>query len=160
MIVPLTFWKETALSHNVFQQYFENVCSNDRMNKMQLQSKRFMRAPLASKFLVQPSNAECGGLETAYKDSCQMFQHSKRMFEQILQISFKISFGAWAFQTKISRRKRRALLAWQSSRFQLEYSWITCCSKFWMWEGKQKEKRFISVSNLNELKGKGKTRYT
>ena len=25
--------------------------------------------PLISKFLVQPSNAECGGLETAYKDS-------------------------------------------------------------------------------------------
>ena len=58
------------------------------------QSKRFMRAPLTSKFLVQPSNAECGGLETAYKDSCQMFQHSDRMFEQIVQISFKISFGA------------------------------------------------------------------
>ena len=49
---------------------------------------------LTSKFLVQPSNAECGGLETAYKDSPQMFQHSDRMFEQILQISFKISFGA------------------------------------------------------------------
>ena len=62
-----------------------------------------MRA-LASKFLVQPSNAECGGLETAYKDSRHMFQHSNRMFEQILQISFKISFGAWAFHTKISRR--------------------------------------------------------
>ena len=27
-----------------------------------------MRAPLTSKFLVQPLNAECGGLETAYKD--------------------------------------------------------------------------------------------
>ena len=56
--------------------------------------KQFMHAPLTSKFLVQLSNAECGGLETAYKDSCQMFQHSDRMFEQILQISFKISFGA------------------------------------------------------------------
>ena len=41
---------------------------------------------LTSKFLVQPSNAECGGLETAYEDSRQMFQHSDRMFEQILQI--------------------------------------------------------------------------
>ena len=60
--------------------------------------------PLTSKFLVQLSNAEYGGLETAYKNSRQMFQHSNRMFEQILQISFKISFGAWAFQTKISRR--------------------------------------------------------
>ena len=59
-----------------------------------LLSKRFMRTPLTSKFLVQPSNAECGGLETPYKDSRQMFQHSDRMFEQILQISFKISFGA------------------------------------------------------------------
>ena len=46
-----------------------------------------------SKFLVQPSNAECGGLETTYKDSRQMFRHSDRMFEQIFQISFKISFG-------------------------------------------------------------------
>ena len=50
--------------------------------------------PLTSKFLVQPSSAECGGLETGHKDSRQMFQHSDRMFEQIFQISFKISFGA------------------------------------------------------------------
>ena len=49
--------------------------------------------PLTSKFLVQPSNAICGGLETTYKDLRQMFQHSNRMFEQIFQISFKISFG-------------------------------------------------------------------
>ena len=61
---------------------------------LDLRSKRFMHALLTSKFLVQSSNAECGGLETAYKDSRQMFQHSDRMFEQILQISFKISFGA------------------------------------------------------------------
>ena len=60
----------------------------------ELQSKRFARAPLTSKFLVQPSSAECGGLETGYKDSHQMFQHSDRMFEQIFQMSFKISFGA------------------------------------------------------------------
>ena len=58
-----------------------------------LQSKQFMHAPLTSKFLVQPSNAECRGLETTYKDLRQMFQHSDRMFEQIFQISFKISFG-------------------------------------------------------------------
>ena len=31
-------------------------------------------------------DAECGGLETGYKDSRQMFQHSDRMFEQIFQI--------------------------------------------------------------------------
>ena len=30
--------------------------------------------------LVQSSNAECEGLETAYKDLRQMFQHSDRMF--------------------------------------------------------------------------------
>ena len=64
-----------------------------------------MRAPLTNfpKFLVQPPNAQCGGLETAYKDSRQMFKHSDRMFEQIFQISFKISFGAWGLQMKISR---------------------------------------------------------
>ena len=28
-----------------------------------------MRGPLTSKFPVQPSNAECGGMETAYKHS-------------------------------------------------------------------------------------------
>ena len=50
--------------------------------------------PLTSKFLLQSSNAECGGLEKAHKDSRQMFQYSNRMFEQILQISVKISFGA------------------------------------------------------------------
>ena len=54
---------------------------------------KMVHACLASKFLVQLSNSECGGLETAYKDSLQMFQHSDRMFEQILQISVKISFG-------------------------------------------------------------------
>ena len=47
---------------------------------------------LLSKFLDQLSNAECRGLETAYKDSRQMFLHSDRMLEQILQISFKISW--------------------------------------------------------------------
>ena len=59
-----------------------------------LRSKRLIRVSLTSKFLVQPSSAKCGGLETGYKDSRQMFQHSDRMFEQIFQISFKISFGA------------------------------------------------------------------
>ena len=59
-----------------------------------LQSKRFMRAPLTSKFVVQPSSAECGGLETGHKGSRQMFQHSDGMFEQIFKISFKTSFGA------------------------------------------------------------------
>ena len=56
-----------------------------------------MRAP-------QSLNAECGGLETAHKDSRQIFQYSNRMFEQIFQISFEISFGVWVFQTKISRQ--------------------------------------------------------
>ena len=42
-----------------------------------------MRVPLTSKFLVQPSNTECGGLETAYNVSRHMFQHSDRMFEEI-----------------------------------------------------------------------------
>ena len=51
-----------------------------------------MRAP-NFEVLVQPSSAECGGLETGYKDWRQMLQHSDRMFKQILQISFKISFG-------------------------------------------------------------------
>ena len=51
-----------------------------------LQSKWFMLAPLTSKFLVQPSNAECVVLETTHKDSRQMFQHSDRMFKQIFQI--------------------------------------------------------------------------
>ena len=68
-----------------------------------LQSKRFMRATLTLKFLLQYSNAEWGGLETAHKDSRQMFQYFNRMFQQILQISFKISFDTWAFQTKVSR---------------------------------------------------------
>ena len=54
-----------------------------------LQSQQFMQAPK-----LQSSNAECGSLETDHKDSRQIFQYSKRMFEQILQISFKISFGA------------------------------------------------------------------
>ena len=35
MIVPSTLWKETAF-FRTFQQYFENVPLNDRMNKMQL----------------------------------------------------------------------------------------------------------------------------
>ena len=68
---------------------------------MRALTSKFLVQP--SKFLVQPLNAECGGLETAYKDSCQMFQHSDRMFEQILQISFQVSFDARGFQTKISR---------------------------------------------------------
>ena len=38
-----------------------------------------VHACLTSKFLVQSSNAECGGLETTYKDSRPMFQHSDRM---------------------------------------------------------------------------------
>ena len=29
-----------------------------------------------------------------------------------------------------------------------------------VWEAKKNVKRFVSASNLNELKGKGKTRYT
>ena len=53
-----------------------------------------VHACLTLKFFAQPSSAECGGLETDHKDSRQMFQHSDRMFEQIFQISFKISCGA------------------------------------------------------------------
>ena len=44
-------------------------------------------------FEVSCPTFECRGLETAYKDLRQMFQHSDRMFEQILEISFKISSG-------------------------------------------------------------------
>ena len=44
----------------------------------QLRSKRFMRATLTSKFLVQLSNTECGGLETTYKDSRKMFRQNVR----------------------------------------------------------------------------------
>ena len=67
---------------NAFRQHLEDYSQNGSCVP-----------PLTSKFLVQPSNTEYGGLETTYKDSHQMFQHSDRMFEQIFQISFKISFG-------------------------------------------------------------------
>ena len=72
------------------------------------------------KFLVQLSNAECRGLEKDYKDSRQMSQHSNRMFEQIIQDLFRrVSFSNEDFETV-----EKALLAWQSSRFELECSWI------------------------------------
>ena len=61
---------------------------------IRLPGKIGLKSPLTSKFLVHSSNAKCERLETIYKDLRQMFQHSDRMFEQIFQVSFKISFGA------------------------------------------------------------------
>ena len=77
-----------------FKLYQKKLKIRRNFTKISIQKNSSCMPPLISKFLVQLSNAECGGLETAYKDSRQMFQHSDRMFEQILQISFKISFGA------------------------------------------------------------------
>ena len=98
--------------------------------------------PLTSMFLVQPLNAECGGLETAHKDLCQLFQYSNRMFEQILQI----------LECELFKRRFQDSRGgpWRSSRFELECSWTDsrCCSKC------------VSASNLRKLKEKGKIRYT
>ena len=41
VIVPFTFWKVTALL-KFFQPHFENVCSNDMMNKMKLKLLYFV----------------------------------------------------------------------------------------------------------------------
>ena len=88
-----------ALNHNSQPRAEANLSSStgDSNDDSVLVNKiiivKTVHACLTSKFLVQPLNAECGGLETTYKDSRQMFQHSDRMFEQIFQISFKISFG-------------------------------------------------------------------
>ena len=82
------------LTHMVFKspdEVMDLELTCHEMTKL-LESKRFMRTT-TSKFLVQSLNAECGGLETFQKDSRQMFQYSNRVFEEILQISFKISFG-------------------------------------------------------------------
>ena len=43
---------------------------------------------LTWKFLVQPSNAECGGLETACKDSRQMFQNVRANLTNFIQDLF------------------------------------------------------------------------
>ena len=51
----LAFWRCDIFMPNLKQD----------LKKIQdLWSKRFMHGPLTSKFLVQPSSAECGGLET------------------------------------------------------------------------------------------------
>ena len=41
---------------------------------------------------------------------------------------------------------------WRSSRFELECSWIEILLK--VWDARRYEKRFVSPSDLNELKGK------
>ena len=38
MVVTLMLWEGTAFL-KLFQQYFENVCSHDPMNKMQLTAR-------------------------------------------------------------------------------------------------------------------------
>ena len=47
---------------------------------------------------------------------------------------------------------------WRWSRFEFECSWIEILLK--VWDVRREAKRFVSASDLNELKEKGKTRYT
>ena len=114
--------------------------------------KGFMRAPLTSKFLVQSSNAECGGLETGYKDSRQLCSN----------IPIECSSKSYKFHS-------RSLLAREvfKRRFQ-DGTGRPCqlgdCQDFNMLlrvlDVCRKANRFISGSNLNEVKEKGETRYT
>ena len=85
--------KKKPIVITIAEHACNHVCSEDSFKAVIVKT---VHASLTSKFLVQPSNTECGGLETTCTDLCQMFQHSDRMFEQILQISFKISFGVVA----------------------------------------------------------------
>ena len=72
--------------------FIESTASCIFLTFLFLYSQNGSCMPLTSKFLVQPSNTECGGLETAYKDSRQVFKHFDRMFEHILKISLLFSF--------------------------------------------------------------------
>ena len=62
------------------------------------------------------------------------------------------------FKRRFQDDRGQPLLAWQSSKFELECSWINMPLR--VLDVRRKAKRFISASNLNELKEKGKTRYT
>ena len=78
--------KKKPIVITIAEHACNHVCSEDGFKAVIVKT---VHACLTSKFLVQPSNTECGGLETTCTDSCQMFQHSDRMFEQILQISLR-----------------------------------------------------------------------
>ena len=104
-----------------------------------LNSQNGSCVPLTLKFLVQTLNAERGSLETAYKDSRQIFQNSDRMFEQILQISFKISFGREVFKRKFQDGRGRPCQLGDHQDLNLSVPGSTCCSECWMWGGKQKD---------------------
>ena len=73
---PVSFSKRESASLRIWLRV---VFIKMRQRERNVIIKTVHGCPLTSKFLVHPSNAECGGLETAYKDSRQMFQHSDRI---------------------------------------------------------------------------------
>ena len=93
---------------------------------------------------------------TAHKDSRQMFQHSNRMFEQILQILFRSLLVCRLFK----QDGRGGLDDHQD--LNLSVPELGCFSKPGCkgWDVKREAKRFVPASDLNKLKEKGETRYT
>ena len=105
-----------------------------------------MRALLTSKFLVKSSNAECGGLETAYKDSRQTFRQNVRanLTNFIQHLFWRVRFSNEDFKMVEDGLASLAIV------------------KIWTWvfldhhaaqslDVRRKAERFISASNLNEL---------
>ena len=111
-----------------------------------------MPPSLTSKFLVQSSNAECGGLETAHKNSRHMFQYSNRMFKQSLANFIQDLFWRVRFSNEDFKTVEHLGGSWRSSRFELECTWIKILLE--AWDVRREAKRFVSVSSLNELKEK------
>ena len=97
---------------------------------------------LTSKFLVQPSNTKCGGLETACKD----FAPNVPIFRQNVRANLAnlVQDLLWRVSLRFSNEDIQTVdegLASLGDRQDLNVSvpGSRCCSKCWMRGGKQKD---------------------
>ena len=104
------------------------------------------------------------GLETAHKGSSIYSNIPTECSSIYSNIPTECSSKSCKFHSRLVVFFARELFKrrfqdspWRSSRFELECSGSRYCSK---WDVRREAKRFVSASNRNELKGKGKTRYT
>ena len=89
-------------------------------------------------------------------NSSQRFAPNVPIFQQIVRANlsnfiqdlfWRVSFSNEDFKVVENQEG-----PWRSSRFELECSWIEILLK--VWDVRSEAKRFVSASNLNELKEK------
>ena len=96
-----------------------------------------------------------GNSSQRFTPNVPILQHNVRanLANSMQDLFWHVSFSNEDFETAEDLGR-----PWRLSRFEIKCSWIKILLR--VWDVRREAKRFVSASNLNELKEKGKRRYT